>query len=107
MNLLDPQGLAMPEINTKVELMDWLASPDGGALRMDQAIDIARSIARGQVPHVALAHKPACSTEWLRAIVMDKDGDLYAMEADYLDMSYITTALVSAGWSVRLLQRAE
>ena len=92
----DPQGLALPPATTPlVELMDWLASPDGGALRMDQAI------------HVAMAHEPACSTEWLRAIVMDKDGDLYALEADYLDMSYITTALVSAGWSVRLLQRAE
>ena len=104
----DPQGLALPPDTTPlVELMNWLASPDGGALRMDQAIHVAREIANGRVPHVAIAHEPVCFTEWLRAIVMDKDGDLYALEADYLDMSYITTALVSAGWSVRLLQRAE
>ncbi len=104
----DPQGLALPpSSDPKVELMDWLASPDGGALRMDQAIHVAREIAHGRVPHVAIAHEPVCFTEWLRAIVMDKDGDLCALEADYLDMSYITTALVSAGWSVRLLQRAE
>ena len=103
----DPQGLALhTETGPLVGLMDWLASPDGGALRMDQAIHVAREIAHGRVPHVAMAHEPACSTEWLRAIVMDKGGDLYALEADYLDMSYITTALVSAGWSVRLLQRA-
>ena len=103
----DPQGLALPPATTPlVELMDWLASPDGGALRMDQAIHVAREIAHGRVPHVAMAHEPVCFTEWLRAIVMDKGGEVYALEADYLDMSYITTALVSAGWSVRLLQRA-
>jgi hypothetical protein len=37
-----------------VELMDWLASPDGGALRMDQAIHVAREIAHGRVPHVGM-----------------------------------------------------
>lgn len=52
----DPQGLATaPTVDHLVELMDWLADPDGGALRMDQAIDIARAIARGGVPHVTMS----------------------------------------------------
>lgn len=51
----DPQGLALaPSVDPLVELMDWLASPDGGALRLDQSIDLARAIARGEVPHVCM-----------------------------------------------------
>ena len=52
----DPQGLALaPSVDPLVELMDWLASPDSGALKMGQAIHIARAIARGEVPHITMS----------------------------------------------------
>ena len=107
MNTRDPQGLAMPEIETKVELMDWLASPDGGALRMDQAIHLAREIAHGRVPHVAMAHVPQEPLEPLKADLIAPCGTDVSMTASHFDMCYVTTALVGAGWVVKLLQRDE
>jgi len=104
----DPQGLALPpSSDPKVELMEWLASPDGGALRTDQAIHVAREIAHGRVPHVGMMHVPLEPFEPLRADLLAPCGTAVSIDAAHFDMCYVTTALVSAGWSVRLLQRAE
>ena len=78
MNIIDPQGLAMHDTTPLVELMDWLASPDGGALRMDQAIHVAREIAHGRVPNVTL-DGPATEISFPPA-VMTNDGGLTWME---------------------------
>lgn len=63
-NVRDPQGLALaPSVDPKVEIMDWLASPDGGALRMDQACHIAREIAMWRVPHVSMMPMPVMTVD--------------------------------------------
>lgn len=109
MSIIDPQGLALPpSIDPKVELMDWLASPDGGALRMDQSIHIAREIAHGRVPHVGMMHVPQEPFDPLTAHMVAPCGTAVSVDASHFDMTYITTALVcKAGWVVTLLQRAE
>jgi len=54
----DPQGLAgAPETSRLTDVMTWLASPDGGRLNLGQAVDIARAISRGDVPHVKIEVK--------------------------------------------------
>ncbi len=107
MSISDPQGLALPpSSDPKVELMEWLASPDGGALRTDQAIHVAREIAHGRVPHVAIAYQPQEPFELLTAHLIAPCGTVVSIDASYFDMRYATEALVGAGWSVRLLQRA-
>lgn len=108
MNHRDPQGLALaPTTTPLVELMDWLASPDGGALRLDQSIDLARAIARGEVPHVGMMCVPTAPFELLRADLVAPCGTGFRIEATHFDMCHVTTALVGAGWIVKLLQRAE
>lgn len=60
-HLTDPQCLAFegrPYDPRTVEIMEWLASPDGGALRTDQAMHVAREIAMGRVPHVSMMPMP-------------------------------------------------
>lgn len=52
MSIRDPQGLATT--SQIMEIMEWLASPDGGQLNTGQAIAIAREIALGRVPHVSI-----------------------------------------------------
>ena len=108
MNLLDPQGLALPpSIDPKVELMDWLASPNGGALRMGQAINVAREIAHGRVPHVGMMYVPQDPFDPLTAHMVSPCGTAVSVDASHFDMCYVTTALVAQGWVVKLLQRAE
>ena len=92
MNHRDPQGLALaPSVDPLVELMDWLASPDGGALRMDQAIDIARAIARGEVPNVGMITMPAATIEDIARRV--REIELQTAEAA------TKAALISLGWT--------
>lgn len=61
-HITDPQGLAYegrPYDQHQVDVMEWLASPDGGALRTDQACHVAREIAHGRVPHVSMEQAEA------------------------------------------------
>lgn len=104
----DPQGLVTaPTTDHLTYVMCWLVDPDGGALRMDQAIDIARAIARGEVPHVGMMCVPTEPFELLRADMIDPNGTHIRIEAQHFDMCHVTTALAGCGWSVKLLQRAE
>lgn len=92
MNHRDPQGLALaPSVDPKTEVMCWLVDPDGGALRMDQAIDIARAIALGEVPYVVMITMPAATIDDIARRV--REIELQTAEAA------TKAALISLGWT--------
>lgn len=65
-HLTDPQGLAYegrPYDQHQVDVMEWLAHPDGGALQTDQACHVAREIAHGRVPHVSMEPMPVMTVD--------------------------------------------
>lgn len=92
MNHRDPQGLVTaPTTDHLTDVMCWLVDPDGGALRMDQAIDIARAIARGEVPHVCMMSMPTATYEDLARRA--REIELQIAEAA------TKAALISLGWT--------
>ena len=74
---------------------------------MDQAIDIARAIARGEVPHVGMMCVPTEPFEPLTAHMVAPCGTKISIYADHFDMWHVTKALVAQGWILTLLQRDE
>jgi len=96
----DPQGLAgAPETGKLMELMTWLASPDGGRLNLGQAVDIARAISRGDVPHVKI-QRP------LEALVINSTGIEY-MKADVNDAIIMAGLLATAGGTVIMIREKQ